>query len=194
MHEATFDHGKHQGLASCIAYDPRADGKRRTVLLGERYVVIRRRLHGVKMHVAIPFENYRGIEIAHADDPAGRQFRLSLVHRDPDLCVAIIISRDEAGVTNALRHWAARFAAPGAADAIMEPEPKGASASGAHSSAKQSESVAAGCLQTGEPVALRSCGFARARRKLSPVKRQRGRTSRRAPIVFRGEREIICYE
>lgn len=194
MHEATFDHGKHQGLASSIAYDARADGKRRTVLLGERYVVIRRRLHGVKMHLAIPFENYRGIEIAHADDPAGTQFRLSLFHRDPDLCVAVIISRDEAGVTNALRHWAARFAAPGAADVVMESVSGAGSASGAHSSSEPSEPVVAGCPQASEPAALHSCAFARARSKLSPVKRQRGRVSRRAPIVFRGEREIICYE
>lgn len=193
MHEATFDHGKHQGLASSIAFDARADGKRRTVLLGERYVVIRRRLHGVKMHLAIPFENYRGIEISHADDPAGTQFRLSLFHHDPDLCVAVIISRDEAGVTNALRHWAARFAAPGAADGAIDSMP-GAGSASVRSGSELSEPVAAGCPQASEPAMLHFCGFARARSKLSQVKRQRGRVSRRAPIVFRGEREIICYE
>jgi hypothetical protein len=195
MQEATFDHGRHLGIPACIAYDPRADGKRRTILLGERYVVIRRRFHGVKMHLAIPFENYRGIEIAHTDDAGGALFRLSLVHRDPDLCVAVVVSGDEAAMTDALRYWTARFTAPDAAEASMDPSSGSGSASGANAFEAPCEAAAAGRRRASEPAALRSSAFSRARNKPCPARHRRGQACiRRPPTMFRGEREIICYE
>ena len=68
--------------------DPRADGRRRVVLLARDRVVIARSVAGVFMHIAMAPNAYRGVVLrltALRDD--GFHYEIRLAHRDPDLCV-----------------------------------------------------------------------------------------------------------
>jgi hypothetical protein len=117
MRQAQFELGGGPGLATKVAFDPRADDGRRLILLGRCTVTIKRRLRGVKMHLSVPVETYLGVIMAREGQPDGVLYRVTLAHRDPDLSVTLKESRCRSAMIEAWHHWTAYFAAP----IVLEP-------------------------------------------------------------------------
>ncbi len=174
MQQATFDLGGGRKVAARAGPDPRADGGRRMVLIERGRVTIRRRVHGMKMHLSLPVQSYLGVAIRREQRRDGAHYRISLAHRDPELCVILKEARDLDAMREAQRHFAAFFAMP-LLFAGGGVEPGGADAR-----------LGAG--------ALAPASIARGRARRMVAKRRRRAWAFRAPTVFRGEREIICYE
>ena len=72
---------------SLTTVDPRADGARRHVDVSVSTVTIERRLHGVKMRIAVPISAYHGLVIA-VRLPSARA-TLTLRHMDRDFDVTL---------------------------------------------------------------------------------------------------------
>lgn len=177
MQQATLNVGTAKEIAARVADDPRADGGRRMVLLDSRCVTIRRRVQGMKMLLSVPVESYRGVAIGCEKRPEGVVYRISLAHSDPDLCVTLKETCDGAGVLDAWRRWAAFFKSPRLVERavgeweLVGPAPRGAKAGAC-------------------PLPRRLTALAKPslRRRRAPA------DAARLSTVFRGEREIICYE
>jgi hypothetical protein len=180
MQQAMFNVGSGNEIAARVADDARADGGRRMVWLDPRYVTIKRRLQGMKMHLSVPVESYLGVVLACDERPEGALYRISLAHRDPELCVTLKETCDRPRILDAWRSWAAFFGVP----ALVE------------CAADESE-IAPALPPPSAPAAARALP-----RRLTPTakrglrRRLRRKTAdqARSAIVFRGEREIICYE
>lgn len=166
-------------IAARLADDPRSDDGRRMIFLGPRYVTIKRRLQGVKMHLRVPVHNYVGVILSCEERRDGAFFSIRLSHRDPDLCVTLREARDQGDGIDAWHHWAAFFAMP----ALIE---RGAG---------QWE------LLTSSPHAAMGSVPALPRMRVARLlkRRPRGRlrksgSAARLAIAFRGDPEIIGYE
>ena len=112
MQQATLNLGGGREVAARASPDPRADGGRRMVLIERRCVTIRRRVRGVKMHLSLPIKSYFGVAIGREQRRDGAFYRISLAHRDPELCVTLKEARDLAAMRDAQRQFAAFFAMP----------------------------------------------------------------------------------
>jgi uncharacterized protein DUF6101 len=89
------------------AADPRAEGRRRVVLLARDRVVIARCVAGVFMHIAMPPEAYRGVVLRlKALEDGVFQYEVSLAHRDPDLSVTLQQASDDSEIRAEWRLWA----------------------------------------------------------------------------------------
>jgi hypothetical protein len=89
------------------AADPRAEGRRRVVLLARDRVVIARCVAGVFMHIAMPPEAYRGVVLRlKALEDGVFQYEVSLAHRDPDLSVTLQHASDDSEIRAEWRLWA----------------------------------------------------------------------------------------
>jgi len=87
--------------------DPRADGRRRVVLLARDRVVIARSVAGVFMHIAMTPDAYRGVVLRlSALRDNGFHYEIRLVHRDPDLCVTLLEATDDSEIQAEWRLWA----------------------------------------------------------------------------------------
>ena len=87
--------------------DPRADGRRRVVLLARDRVEIARSVSGVFMHIAMAPNAYRGVVLrlsAMRDDAFHYEIRLA--HRDPDLSVTLHEADDDTEIQAEWRLWA----------------------------------------------------------------------------------------
>jgi Family of unknown function (DUF6101) len=166
-------------IAARLADDPRADGGRRMIFLGPRYVTIKRRMQGVKMHLRVPVQNYMGVVLSREERRDGAFFSVRLSHRDPELCVTLREARDQGDSIDAWRHWAAFFAMP----ALVE---CGAGRWEVLTSSPRAAKGSVPPLSCTHPVPL-------SKRRARGLLRKRGCADRRA-TVFRGEREIIAYE
>jgi hypothetical protein len=109
--------------------DPRADGRRRVVLLARDRVVIARSVAGVFMHIAMTPNAYRGVVLrlsALRDD--GFHYEIRLAHRDPDLCVTLHEASDDSEIQAEWRLWAKFLGLP----TLVEREEGSAEPEGAH--------------------------------------------------------------
>jgi hypothetical protein len=181
MQQATLNLGGGMEVAARACPDPRADGGRRMVLIERRCVTIRRRVRGIKMHLSLPVQSYLGVAIGREQRRDGAHYRISLAHRDPELCVTLKVARDLAAMRDAQRHFAAFFAMPVLFAAGAEPSGE---------AAREADPPDAGAPES-------IAGGDRPRRTAPP--RRRGKRRRRAfalraPTVFRGEREIISRQ
>jgi hypothetical protein len=89
------------------AADPRAEGRRRVVLLARDRIVIARCVAGVFMHIAMPPEAYRGVVLRLRVMEDGLfQYEVSLAHRDPDLSVTLQQAQDDSEIRAEWRLWA----------------------------------------------------------------------------------------
>jgi len=179
MHQASFTPGTGNEITTRVGHDPRADGGRRMVVLGPRCVMIKRRLRGMKMHLSVPVESYAGVAIACEERPEGAFYRVSLAHRDPELCVTLKEARDQSVILDAWRRWAAFFSAP----RLVE------RAGGAWETIDPPFSGALG----GQPALARRSAPSSIRR-LRRSSRRKAVWLNRPPKVFRGETEIIGGE
>jgi Family of unknown function (DUF6101) len=95
------------------ACDPRADGRRRVVLLARDRVVIARSVAGVFMHIAMAPNAYRGVVLrlsAMRDNVFHYEIRLA--HRDPDLSVTLQEAEDDSEIQADWRLWAKYLGLP----------------------------------------------------------------------------------
>jgi uncharacterized protein DUF6101 len=89
------------------ACDPRADGRRRVVLLARDRVVIARSVAGVFMHIAMTPNAYRGVVLRMAALEDGVfHYEIRLAHRDPDLSVTLHEANDDSEIKAEWRLWA----------------------------------------------------------------------------------------
>ncbi|MGO8799612.1 MAG: DUF6101 family protein [Roseiarcus sp.] len=89
------------------ACDPRADGRRRVVVLARDRVSIARSVAGVFMHIVMTPSAYRGVVLRLSglrDD--GFHYEIQLAHRDPDLCVTLHEATDDTEIQAEWRLWA----------------------------------------------------------------------------------------
>lgn len=96
--------GEARRIEAC---DPRADGRRRVVLLARDRVVIARSVAGVFMRIAMTPNAYRGVVLrlsALRDDVFHYEIRLA--HRDPDLSVTLHEASDDSEIQAEWRLWA----------------------------------------------------------------------------------------
>jgi hypothetical protein len=182
MHQAGFTLETGHEITTRVGHDPRADGGRRMVLLGPRCVMIKRRVQGMKMHLSVPVKNYVGVVIACEEGADGALYRISLAHRDPELCVTLKEARDQSASLEAWRRWARFFSMPtlvecaGGEWEIIEPQSAGARA--------DALAQAPAFPRGGAPLS----------RRLRRLSRRKSLGQSSAANIFRGEREIICYE
>ncbi|HLH13061.1 MAG TPA: hypothetical protein VKV77_14445 [Methylovirgula sp.] len=99
------------------APDVRADGGIRTIRLAARGVGIERMVGGIKMHLLVPIEAYRGLFLTRSLD---RHLCMRLVHRDPDLSV-ILPDTDAPWICEILREWSRIFSGRAIARSSAQP-------------------------------------------------------------------------
>jgi hypothetical protein len=172
----------HEGSGAFvfIAADRRADGAVRNVAIERRQVIIERRVAGIAMRIGIAASAYRGVALSLGSTRSGTTFyRVSLVHRDPDLGVELYAARHDRDVVAEWRAWATYFALP----KLVEREP------GRFETAE----IQLGAVAIGHGLKLRRRGAALSKRR--PRIRLRRRVPPRRPSrSVKNEREIICYE
>jgi hypothetical protein len=109
--------------------DPRADGRRRVVLLARDRVVIARSVAGVFMHIAMAPNAYRGVVLRlKALQDGSFHYEIRLAHRDPDLSVTLHEASDDSEVRAEWRLWARFLGLP----ALVEREEGCAEPESAH--------------------------------------------------------------
>jgi hypothetical protein len=159
------------------ACDPRADGRRRVVLLARDRVVIARSVAGVFMHIAMTPNAYRGVVLrlsAMRDNVFHYEIRLA--HRDPDLSVTLQEADDDSEIQADWRLWAKFLGVP----ALVEREGGRAEPDGAHM----------GAVALADTLARRRGKTISGRRARFLVRRKTGRANPdRAPLA--GIREIF---
>ena len=95
------------------ACDPRADGRRRVVLLARDRVVIARSVAGVFMHIAMTPNAYRGVVLRlNALRDNVFHYEIRLAHRDPDLCATLQEASDDSEIQADWRLWARYLGLP----------------------------------------------------------------------------------
>jgi hypothetical protein len=186
MQQFLFDLGPGKAVATRAGLDPRADGGRRTIFIERRCVTIRRMVRGMKMNLSLPVQSFLGVAIGRYRGQDGARYRISLTHRDPELCVTLKEARDLSASRDAQRLFAAFFAMP-----VLPTSDDGD---------RCGEYVRDGVNRPEEespapvPASAAKRGRARARR-LTARRRRRCRLAAQRPAqIFRGEREIISYE
>jgi hypothetical protein len=172
-------HDEPRALA-LVAADRRADGEVRKVAIERRRVTIERRVAGIAMRIGVAASAYRGVALSLDTTRSGATFyRVSLVHRDPDLGVELYTARHDHEVVAEWRAWAGYFALP----KLIEREP------GRFETAE----ARLGAVAVGHGPKLRRRGAALSKRR--PRIRWRRRVPpRRPPSIVKNEREIIGTE
>jgi hypothetical protein len=96
-----------------VASDPRADGRRREVLLARERVQIARSVAGVRMEISLAASAYRGV-VLRLRGIEGERFRyeIELAHRDPDLSVTLLEAVDDSEIQAEWRLWARFLSLP----------------------------------------------------------------------------------
>lgn len=157
----------HQGsrALALVAADRRADGEVRKVAIERRQVTIERRVAGIAMRIGVAASAYRGVALSLGSTRSGATFyRVSLVHRDPDLGVELYTARHDHEVVAEWQAWADYFALP----KLIEREPGRFETTGAQ----------LGAVAVGHGPKLRRRGGALSKRR--PAIRWRRRVAHRA--------------
>ena len=179
-HPQTADaHDEPQGLA-LVAADRRADGEVRKIAIERRRVIIERRVAGIAMRIGVAASAYRGVALSLDTTRSGATFyRVSLVHRDPDLGVELYTARHDHEVVAEWRAWASYFALP----KLIERAP------GRFETAE----AQLGAVAIGQGPRLRRRGAALSKRR-PRIRWRRCVPPRRQPSLVKKEREIIATE
>ena len=168
-----------KAIETIFARDSRADGGQRQISIAADAIAIDRRVAGVRMRLALPIRAFRGVSLALVENARGSFYRVALDHRDPDLAVTLAEAKSEREIAEEWKAWAQFFHLP---RLTLGPDQK--------------------------PVVLDSSlgalalGAVQPRKRGWPLQRRRSKISAarkagpggRVMAVFRGEREITCYE
>ena len=165
-------------LTRLVAEDPRADNGLREIAVAPDAIAIDRRVGGVRMRLAVPVSNYRGVALSLREGARGFVYRVALVHADAELDVVLAESHSEDEAGREWRAWAQALSLPlltrtAAGEAMVE---------------NRFGEIAAREIQPrrrGWPL--------KGRRSMISARRTSGAKGR-ALAVHRGEREIVCYE
>jgi Family of unknown function (DUF6101) len=108
------------------ASDPRADGRRRIVLVARDRIEIARCVAGVFMHIALPPRAFAGIVLRlNGASENGFHYEVRLAHADPDLSVILFEADDDCEVQAEWRLWARFLNLPTLVERIENrPEPE----------------------------------------------------------------------
>ncbi len=98
--------------SSHIETDPRADGAKRRVFMGEGKVIIDRQVEGMAMRLGLPCSAYRGVVLTLAGAPEAPRFLIRLAHADPELSVTLLETEDDAEIVAQWRAFAATTGLP----------------------------------------------------------------------------------
>lgn len=166
-------------LAQLVADDPRADGGQRQISIAADAIAIDRRVGGVAMRLALPVKSFRGVSLALLENDRGAFYRVVLDHADPDLRVTLAELVHEREIGGEWRAWAEFFQLPriafGPGGGVIAVD------------------LRLGALDLGA-VQPRKRGWPmKGRRSAISAKRTAGAKGR-VQVVYRHEREIICYE
>jgi hypothetical protein len=197
MHQVTSADRNPRHLSARIACSARADGGRWTVLLDPDFVIISRRVNGMRMHLSVPIDHYEGVAIAGYERQEGSLYRIRLVHPDPELSVTLKESRDRPFIIDAWAEWAAFFAAPLLIeDADGAAGRAGIACPGAEPPASPQLAVKPGSRTFDKSVA-KGAGLSPRPFLRNRARSRSTRTNDHGGLlgpVIRGEREIISYD
>jgi hypothetical protein len=109
-----------------VAADPRADGRRREVMLARGRVQIARSVAGVRMKISLAASAYRGVVLRLRGFEEQRfSYEIELAHRDPDLSVTLLEASDDSEVQAEWRLWAKFLGLPALVERKEgQPEPE----------------------------------------------------------------------
>lgn len=100
--------------------DSRADHAAREVELLPETIRIMRSVQSVAMKLSVPSESFDGVALRLTQGEGLRFFyEVTLIHRDPDLCVPLLTVEDQIDGEREWREWARFFDLP----ALVEREP-----------------------------------------------------------------------
>lgn len=163
-----------------VAVDRRADGAVREVAIARRRVFIARRIAGIDMRIAVATSAYRGVALSLATTAAGASFwRVSLVHRDPDLGVELYSACDDRDVVAEWQAWASYFALPKLIERAAE--------------RFEIAETQLGAVMIGHGLKRRRRGAALSKRR-PRIRLRRLAPPHRTLNCVKNEREIISYE
>jgi hypothetical protein len=167
------------------AADEAADGCRRVVDLHRERVVLRRTLHGMRMALNMPVAAYRGVAIrlhrdaaASAESSAPASIAVVLEHQDPALSLPLFSSLETDDIVAEWQSWGRVLGLP-----LLVAEGDGS---------LREPFARLGQLRIEAPAWRRRRRSAVARRRPSRLLRRRPCKLPAAPLVHRGEREIIA--
>ncbi len=101
------------------APDPRADERRRVVLVTRESVVIARSVAGVFMRIALAPSAFQGVLLRVAGlDSSGFRYEVTLAHRDPDFAISLACSSCKAEAEAAWELWARFLQLPGLVERV----------------------------------------------------------------------------
>jgi hypothetical protein len=170
---ASSNHAASNESSLRVANDPRADHGTRQISIAANMIHIERVLNGVKMRVRIPSHIYEGVTLLAREEPEGNIYEIALAHRDPDLSVSLDTLKDKDAATDLQQQWAQFFVRPVLDKGIAQAE-------------------------TTDPTSIsaprRRCMTHVAKRRPRLLARRKNRNLENLEIVWRDEREIICYE
>lgn len=163
------------------AADEAADGRLRVVDLHRERVVLRRSVRGMRMALNLPVTAFRGVAIKLSFAAAGtapNRIAVVLEHGDPALSLQLFSATENDDIVAEWQSWGRVLGLPllVAEDdgSLREPFPR------------------LGALRVEAPTWRRRRRNAIARRRPARLMRRRPGTPPAAPLVHRGEREIIA--
>lgn len=156
--------------------DRRADGGARRVRVTRSDILIARRFGGVDMMISVPVPAYRGVALDVSEGRDGAPcYRLSIAHRDADLDVLLVETRDGGIAAAEWKHWAAWLDLPRVTleDGVFS---------------------AVDAISSSPMSVQRRRNLAVAKRRPRFLTRRKAGDMARTEEVYAGEREIVCYE
>jgi hypothetical protein len=162
------------------ACDRAADERIRSVELTRERVVLHRAVRGIKMAVNLPVTAYLGVAI-RMEPPAGEHpgaITIVLQHRDPALSLELYRAADGTDIVAEWQSWGRVLGVP-----LLVAEADGE---------LREPFERLGTVQVARPNARRRRRSAIRARRPSILLRRRPGVMRAAPVVHRGEREIIA--
>jgi hypothetical protein len=156
--------------------DARSDDRTREIAFRDSAVIIARRIAGIAMRLRVPLASYQGVTLCLAAEGHGEALhKLELLHHDPDLSIPLCEASDAAEIAVEWAEWAESLGLP----RLVE------------RAAGQLELVAPSPATSPEP---RRRGSAVAKRRTRFSRRRKMGTLQRLAVIYRDEREIVCYE
>jgi hypothetical protein len=161
--------------------DERTDDGTRIIEIGCDRVLLQRSVRGVRMRLRIPLDGFLGVAV-RALAAAGEADRvaISLEHRDPSLSILLHVGEEVDELLAEWQRWGRILGRPlliAGLDGSLRPPV-----------------AMLGALVNGETAARRRWRTPLRKRRPYFFARRKGFTVRLAPVVHRGEREIIAPE
>lgn len=160
--------------------DKAADERKRCVELTRERVVLHRAVRGIKMAVELPLSTYLGVALRmeHPADHSPGAITIVLEHRDPALSLELFRATDGSDIVAEWQSWGRVLGMP-----LLVAEADGR---------LREPFERVGSVGTGAPCARRPRRSILRQRRPSILLRRRPGLMPAAPVVHRGEREIIA--